>query len=268
MNPIQKALDLIKFEIPPQILRAFLVNKTLINRHQNVNIDENIMSRVIRPRCLVDCSLVGGAEINIELHGLQAIIVDPVTTVYHIPKERTQGRSITRPMSISYVPANTLATMGNQIPTCGVTAIGTAASALLDSQKPPPLSGTARVRLVGENVIEVIDTMRLASYGSLRAIIANDDNMSHLQPASYYDFALLCLHAVKAYIYNENTIEIDIGQIHSGAALGKIRDIVDSYADAGENYQTFLETRFTKVQVLNDATSTYRIIKGLVGGYR
>lgn len=268
MNPIQKALDLIKFEIPPQILRTFFVSSNLINRHQNVNIDENILAQVIRPRVLVDCSLVGGAEININMNGLASDIVDPLTTVYRIPKERTQGRSIMSVLSIAYVDANSLVNWGNTIPTCDVSALGTAAGALLSSQTPPAVAGTARVRIIGDNVIEVRDAQRMATYGSCRAIVANDENMSHLQPRSYYDFAELCLHAVKGYIYNEYIVDIDMGQLHAGQNIGRFKDEIEKYADSNENYRVFLHERFTKVQVLNDTETTNRFIKALVGGYR
>jgi len=72
MGPINKALDEIKFRIPKQILDLIFVQRTNVWGNTNwknnvISIDECIMSTVIRPRVLVDCNLVGGAEVFIPL---------------------------------------------------------------------------------------------------------------------------------------------------------------------------------------------------------
>lgn len=268
MNPIQKAIDNVKFKIPPQIMRTFFVSSNLVNRAQNINIDDNILSLVIRPRVLVDCNIVGGVEVNVDMRGIQGEIIDQLTTVYRIPKDRTQGRSIMSTLSLSYVDANSTVNWGGNLPVCGVSVVGTAHQALLNSVSPPPVTATASVRLLGDNVVEVRDATRLMGYGSLRCVIANDENMSHLQPRSYHDFAKLVEYAVKAYIYNNYVVEMDMGQLHGGQNLGTFKEVVDSFADANELYDTFLKEKFTKIQMMNDREAMVRHTKSLIGGYR
>ena len=223
MNPIQKAIDNVKFKIPPQIMNTFFIRNNLIDRGQSINIDENILALVIRPRVLVDCNIVGGAEVNVDLKGIEQVVVDQVTTVFRIPKEKTQGRSIMSVMSISYIDANSAVNWGTGTPTCSVSAVGTAHQALLSSVTPPPMTATATCRLIGDNVVEVRDITRLMGYGSMRCVIANDENMSHLQPRSYFDFAKLVEYAVKAYIYNNYIIEMDVGELHGGQNIGTFK---------------------------------------------
>lgn len=268
MNPIQKAIDTIKFHIPPQILQTFFVRRNIFDRHQNVNIDEHIISLVLRPRVLMDCSLVGGAEINVDMKGIVGDMVDNITVVFRIPKERTQGRSIMSVLSLSYIDANSLMNWGPIAPGCGVTLPGTAHQALLNSVTPPPITATAETRLIGDNVIEVRDGLRHTSYGTMRCVIANDENMSHLQPRSYLDFAKLCLLAVKAYIYNQYIIELDMGELHGGANIGVFKNVIEGYADANELYEEFLKTKFTKIQKMNDREAISRHVRSMIGGYR
>lgn len=268
MNPIQKAIDNVKFKIPPQIMRTFFVSSNLVNRAQNINIDDNILSLVIRPRVLVDCNIVGGAEVNVDMNGLAGEIVDQITTVIRVPKDRTQGRSIMSVMSLSYVNANSGINWGTNLPLCGVSAVGTAHQALLGSVTPPPITATTNVRIIGDNVVEIKDAMRFTGSGSLRCVVANDENMSHLQPRSYHDFAKLVEYAVKAYIYNNYVVEMDMGQLHGGQNLGTFKEIVDSYSDANELYDTFLKEKFTKIQMMNDKEAMSRHTKSLIGGYR
>lgn len=265
MNPIQKAIDNIKFKIPPQILQTVFINRFYHDRLQSVNIDENILTRVIRPRVLVDCNIVGGTQMLIDLAGLELITVDRFTQVVRIPKDRTQGRSIMSVLAVNYNHANASMLSGNS-PSCGVNIITQQATALLNSVVPPKVVGTANCRLIGENVIEIRDTNRIAGYGSVRCVIANDENMSHLQPRSYFDFARLVEYAVKAYIYNEYTIEMDMGELSGGQQLGKFKDIIEGYSDANELYDTFLKEKFAKIQMMNDRESITRHIRSLVGG--
>lgn len=268
MNPIQKAIDNVKFKIPPQIMRTFFVSSNLVNRAQNINIDDNILSLVIRPRVLVDCNIVGGVEINVDMIGIQSDIIDQLTTVYRIPKERTQGRSIMSVLSLSYVNANATINWGSSSPMSNVSAVGSVHQALLSSVTPAPVTATTAVRLIGDNVVEVRDSLRYTGTGSLRCVIANDENMSHLQPRSYHDFAKLAEYAVKAYIYNNYVVEMDMGQLHGGQNLGTFKEIVDSYSDANELYDTFLKEKFTKIQMMNDREAMTRHTKSLISGYR
>ena len=103
MNPISKAVSEIKFRIPREILNEIFTERQYTMRFKPVTVDEQIISKVLRARVLVDCDLVGGTEAMISLDGLQYDMTDRYMAVYRIPKDRTQGRTITSVQSLSYL---------------------------------------------------------------------------------------------------------------------------------------------------------------------
>lgn len=265
MNAIQKAIDDIKFIIPRTILETVFIKKELAWRNTPVNIDAQILIEVIRPRVLVDCNLVGGSEVLISLQGLSAERTNQYTSVYRIPKERSQGRSIISVLNITYADPYAADNVG-MATGCGVSSMMTAAQGMLDSQGAIPLVSSASVQLIGENVVMVRDTSMLPANVYLRCVIAHDDNMNHLQLRSYKPFSKLCEFAVKAFIYNEYVIKMDQGELYGGQQLGRFKEIVDSYSDAEELYQEHLRDKMQKVLFMNDRETYHRYMKGFIGG--
>ena len=54
---------------------------------------------------------------------------------------------------------------------------------------------------------------------------------------------------------------MDKAQLYGGQELGAIKDVVDGYSDAEEQYQEFLETTWKKVSFMNDTNSAIRLIR-------
>lgn len=267
MMAVSKAVDEVKFRIPRQILETVFTKRSASWKQPVASIDEQILSCVVRPRVLVDCNLVGGTEMFIDLQGLAPNRPNDYTSVYRIPKDRTQGRSIISVLNISFTDptrvAGHLVIAGQQ-----QTAMLQAGAAMADAHAPIPVTSTAQVQLIGENVVMVRDTVILPANIMLRAVVANDDNMSHLQLKSYRDFARLVELAVKAYIYNEYAIQMDMGELHGGQNLGKFKEIVDGYSDAEELYQTFLTEKWQKISFMNDSETFTRHLRTMIGSMR
>lgn len=267
MMAISKSLDEIKFRIPKPILEAVFLKRGGGWKEVPISLDEYILNAVIRPRVLIDCNLVGGTEALISLQGIQANRTNDYTFVYRIPKDRTQGRSIQSVLNITYSDPTRSSSYG-------ITAAAQsspmmqAGSSVMDAMGSIPVTSTARVRLIGENVISVQDSVILPSNVFLRCMLENDSQLSHLQLASYGHFSNLVTHAVKAYIYNEYIIEMDLNQLHGGQALGRFREVIDGYADQEELYQTYLTEKWQKVAMMNDAESYTRYLRLLIGGNR
>ena len=272
MGPINKALDEIKFRIPKQILDLVFVQRTNVWGNTNwknnvISIDECIMSTVIRPRVLVDCNLVGGAEVFIPLASVPAERTNDYTTVYRIPKNLTQGRSIISALSVSYSDPNRMANYGTAAyqNNSSMMHLG---SAVMNAQGQIPYSTTAQVQHIGENVVMVRDSTIMPANIYLRAIIENDKEMNHIQLKSYRHFSELAVRAVKAYIYNEYRIRLDMGELIAGQNLGAIKEVIESYADAEELYQTYIRETWAKVALMNDRESWTRMYRQLIGGFR
>lgn len=272
MNPITKALADVSFKIPREILIEVFAPKTYIWRNQPINYEEQIRNLVIRSRVMVDCDMVGGTEVFIPLWDVpsQVLATDRLVTVYNIPKSKTQGRTITSVLSLSYVNGPSAAYMNtsNAFDPCTVTDVNIAGKAMVDALSSLPIPSSAKVQLIGENTVMVKDTVVASGVGLLRCILANDENFSHLQIRSIPYFSRLCELAVKSYIYNNYAITLDRGRVEGGFEIGKFKEIVDTYSDAEEMYQEYLLNTWQKVAFMNDRESFERFTKTMIGAYR
>jgi hypothetical protein len=270
MNPIKKALDEIRFSIPREILNLVFSDKSYSWRQAPISIDEQITNSVIKNRVLVDCDLVGGAEVFVPLEGVPSELVNSYTTVYYIPKDRTQNRTINSVLSVTYVTSAAASMMGGHsgFNNCSVTPTLQTGQAMMNSFSPIPPVSTAKVQLIGENTIMIRDVAPPVGYGWVRCILSNDENMSHLQLRSIPDFCTMCLLACKAFIYNEYIVTLDRGQLYGGQDIGVVKQIIESYADANELYVAFRKEKWGKISFMNDMQSMERFIKLGIGGMR
>jgi hypothetical protein len=267
VNPVQKSLAEIKYRIPPEVLHTVFVQRVERWRDAPKSIDEQIMALLLRPRVLVDCNLVGGREIWILLDGCRIGGDDVYESVFRVPKSRTNGASIMSVLNVSFADPS-------RISAAGIAANGQnnmmlqGGQAVMDALGMIPQTSTARIELIGENVILVRDVMTMPANAYLRCLVSNDENMNNIQLRSYHHFAKLVEYAVKSYIYNFYIVQLDIGELRGGQQLGVIKTIIDSYADAEQNYQDYLTTRWTKVAYMNDNERWNRTTRSMIGGNR
>ncbi len=270
MNAIKKALDELKFRVPKEILDQVFRDKSYSVRTAPVSIDEQILSLVIRPRVLVDCNLVGGTEAFISLEGVPGDRIESFVTVYHIPKDRTQGRSIMSVLSVNYMSPSMLsmapAMQGYQ--QCSVGPVMLAGQAMMEAMSAMPNTSSAKVQLISENTIMIRDTAPPVGYAYIRCVLANDENLSHIQMRSIPSFCKLVELACKSYVYNTYIITLDRGQLYGGHDIGKFKEIIEGYADSEEMYQEYLRTKWQKVAFMNDRESFERFTKLMIGSFR
>lgn len=277
MNPIQKAVDDLKFRIPRQILEKAFVDRLGSWRSiQRASLDELIILNVIRARVLVDCQLYGGSQVLISLNGLPQDKPTEYMTVIHIPKTRTEGKSINSVLNVGFIGLAYLAswagtTSAGSLATYGSyenSALMTAAAGMVTAFDKIPMVSTSRVELIAENTICIRDSMNLAPDLTLRCVLADDINMNSLQLRAYRPFCNLVEYAVKSYIYNQLIIHMDQGELQGGAQLGAFKTIIDSYADAEQNYQDYLREVWEQVAFMQDETTYMRFMKMIIGGNR
>ena len=284
MNPVKKALTDIRYRIPREILeRVFIDGSRLGRQNWRADIEEQILSLVVRPRVLVDCNMIGGTQHLISLEGLPVVVPTEYqwATVVHIPKERTFGKSINSVLNVTFFNSNAVAGSLGSAAYGGIMAGSTfnptssdnsammsAATSVLAAQDKIPMTGTSRVQLIAENTVLIRDGMIINNQGYLRCILADDEDLSSLQLRSYRYFVNLVEYAVKSFIYNELKIQIDVGELRYGQNVGAFKEVVDSYADAEANYQTYLRDVWEKVAFMNDEVSMSRFISMLVGAQR
>ncbi len=272
MNVIQKAVDEIKYRIPKAILeKAFLPYNAYGRVYNSTNIDEQIKNNVIRARVLIDCNLIGGTQAVIPLEGLAFEKPTDVTTVIHIPKDRTQGKSINSVLNVAFISPQSVAALSGSLPSIrsyNSNATMQAVQGMMQAFDTIPVVSTARVQLIGENTILIKDNIILSPTSFLRCVLANDDELTNIQLRSYRYFANLVEYAVKSYIYNELIINMDQGQLQGGATLGIFKEVISGYSDAEQNYRDYLKDVWEVVAFQNDFESYERYIKLITGGNR
>lgn len=277
MDAIRKAISEVKFRIPKAILeKAFITRITNWRQPSEYNLDDQILNLVLRPRVLVDCNIVGGQQALIPLEGLAIERPDARTQVIHIPKARTQGRSIVSVLHVaflsqaqlaSYAGTLTMGSSGAYDPSENSAAMGAAVGMLAALDK-IPITTSANVHLVAENTILIRDVFSTPQNAYLRCMLANDENLNNLQIRSYLAFSKLVEYAVKSYIYNTLVIEVDTAELQGGQALGIFKTVMESYQDAEQNYQDYLKEHWTQIAVMNDPMAYARILKLTIGGHR
>lgn len=265
MNLIQKSLDECRFNIPPEILELAFLRTGNTDRRLPLSLDTRIREKVIDARVIPDCDLVGGSQVLIPLQGLLPDFLDPpFSAVYRIPKDLTQGRTITSVLSVSY--GDSVAVGGYYVGPEQWNPMLDAMGQVMKSNSPIPQVSSAFVEMIGENTVFVRDAVALPTVMYLRCIVENASEMNNIKPASYHAFCKLVEYAVKAHIYVNTNIPIDQGQLQGGVTVGRIREVIDSYSDANELYSTHLQEVWRKTAFLNDPETHRRHIKMLVGG--
>lgn len=269
MNPVSAALDKIIRRNSREILERVFIRRKENWRQIPYDLKEMINQEVLRPIVLPDCDIVGGTEITIPLDDLRAEETDNgYTKVFRIPKNRTNNRTITSVLDVTY------ASLYQNLGGYGSNAISRASpamqlgAAVMEAQLRVPYTSTAKVQLIGENVVMVKDSILLPVNLYLRCVLGNEENLSNIQTRSYLTFQRLVEYAVHAYIYSQYRIEMDHGELAAGITLNSFKETIMEWSDAQKNYDDWLEGEWRRTAFMNDTESFGRFIGLLVGGTR
>lgn len=267
MSMVALAVEKIRLSIPRQVLEATFNDSRLRRANYAVNIDTCIREEIINRKVRVDTNLVGGMEILINLSGCPMQIVTPYETVITIPKSKTNGRTITVPLSISLFNGFTTGNPnGFYYGSSSQSVPLDAARGVMNSYAPTPIVSLADVSMVGENTIMIRGMGPQVSNCGLRCIVEMDSEMNSIQPTTGVRFFELCVLAAKSYIYNRMIVTLDEGHLKGGFEIGAIRNVIESYADAESMYVDYLKDKWTKILMMNDRTQHRRALRKLVGG--
>lgn len=265
MNAISYALTVIKRKIPKEILeQTFLTNQNYVTTIP-VSVDSRIKELVIRDIVLKDVNIIGGTHITVPLQGLPMEPFEGDAVVVRIPKDRTQGRSIITVHSVALGVASNM-TAFNQANVGQGGELASATQQMIAAISSIPYMSEAQCMLLSDNVVMIQGGAYLSGNTFLRCEVENDANLNNIKRRSYLTFGELCTLACKSYIYNNNAIPMDIGYIKGGANMGRMKDIIDSYDNAEEEYIEMLRTKWAKVNKLNDAETVEQLVRITAGG--
>lgn len=267
MNPIVKAISDATRKIPRPILNAVFLKRAERWRAAPASLEAEIRRQVVDARVMIDCDLVGGTDTYIPLANVPMERIDNFESVYVIPKELTQDRSILSVLSICFTDPQLVTSYGTATNWTNSTTLQ-AGQAMMDAHAMIPINSSHRVQLIGENVVSLRDNVILPNNVYLRCILQNSSEMHHIQRRSYPAFTKLVVLAIKSHIYNEYIVEMDVGELRGGQTLGTFKRIIDEYADSEEEYTEYLTKVWAKIEFMNDKESFGRYIRLSMGGYR
>jgi len=258
MNAISKALSEVYYNIPMEIINLGFNDNPI---YATQSIDETIIARVIRPRVLMDCNIVGGVEVYINL--LYCNILDYSTNygneyLIEVPKNVTNNRSLVSVLSLFYNNSKFGIEDGSS---------GELAPILMKQMRtasPPTLISTTRLELIAENKVLVSDPSTIIVGGIMKCVLENEDNLSNLSPRSYLSFGKLVTLAVKAHIYNYLRVKLGSGYIQSGHEIGVVNDVIADYSSANEDYYQYINEVWAKVMFHNDSERLSNHINGML----
>lgn len=276
MNALDYAVNEVKNKIPYELLYAGV---TYGEDPQIVNlssIEDKLVQKVIKRRVLLMCNVIGGIEMMVPINQLYPTFHESMYTVYQIPPELIMNKEIISALHLTYVPGSGF--MGSQGGYSGVGSIYSPGGADMFSNNPvvnvagrigasASMSGVltnAHLEIVARNTIAVYANYRSLTNFGIMVTLENDSKLSNLQPRSYNALGRLCELATKAYIYNKLIIPVNSGYLSGGQDLGVFKSLLESYADAEENYQTYIQEVWGKTMFLNDTTRTNRFLSSMI----
>lgn len=264
MNAITYALQQLSFEISPEMLELGFIRDEDRRSFVPVSVESKIRSIILDGKVLPDCNMFHGTTMKIPLRGLIASKLNDFSVIYQVPKSLTGGRRIMSTFAVSYGGSYPVSAAYYNYPASSQ--LMQAAGQLANSHSPIPLVSSASVNLVGENTVQVTDSIIIPHEIWLDCRVENDSQMNHLQPANYESFARLVILATKAWLYTNVRIKLDVGRIHGGQDLGRLREELDTFSEAMREYREHMEEEFSQVSVMNDSIEHERYLRLIVGG--
>lgn len=270
LNPVDKAIADIKFALPKQILRKVFLNQHSFWSPQNTSVEDQLRNLIINAKVIPDCDIISGVKMYLPTSDIPREYTDQFTVIFRVPKEKTQGRTITNVLGIGYLETNSYSqySITNQMSECSINTLTENTLALMSANESIPVSSTAECTLIAENTVMVKDTMYIKPNGYLWCELANADDMANIQIRSLFHFSKLCILATKAYIYTQYLIEMDEGENSAGHALGAFRNVVEGWSSAQDDYDEYLTKTWSVVAYCNDARQYTDLIRMQFGGRR
>lgn len=272
MNAIEHALTTIKIHIPDLILKLTFNNNGFNNTFGSmVSIDEMIREKVIRDRVMPMISNVNGESKDVPLHKCEFVSGDVIKGyIYHIPKSETEGRNVVSIVNVTMIGyghrARSMFDQGGMYSNRG-SEYTTLSAASIRSASAPNITSYSNFKYNGNNNVYLpFPIGEYSASAHFRCIIENDANMANISRETYNSFGKLCVLAAKTYIYNEMSIKLDQGYIEGGAEIGVVKDIIDDYSDAAEEFMDYIENTWELHSVFGDQTQRKRITALLTPG--
>ena len=264
MSIIDYAINKIKtIGIPKDVLElAFLKKPNELGL--NVSIDSQIEDLVIKPIVLRDLNVLGGLKVTIPLNDCEIRTYNntlyETNAIINVPYKVTNGRKILEALEILIIYNQEFTYGGDNRLLQVIDQLNRSKLSMENN-----LRVITDLRLIGPNTILVYDNVVNLSSGVLVAMVEHNSDLSNISMRYADDFYKLVKKACEAYIYNSVVVELNRGAIYNGHELGKVNEIIESYASAEEEYEQMLEEKWGKIMFMADRESMDDYVKSMIG---
>lgn len=262
VNVKEFLLRYIKENIPRDIL-DFGIREEDDNKEDSL--DSLITDRIIEPILLRDLNLNGGVQQTIDLRKCSIEILNENEARIFIPKVLTNNRSIISPLHITL--DNFLGISSGRLLTKSYNQFSYFSKKVQRSVSANPFISISDLTLVGENTILVRFPTNVSNIQNGKIVVevehaANFESIHSQYSRMVGDLAVL---AAKFFIYNNRVIDLNKGEIYAGHELGVIKEIIDDYRGAKEEYDEKLK-KWRKYNILNNPEFRKMALRLAVGG--
>lgn len=260
LSALQYLLNEIKQQIPYEILYAGFTIDEPQETINLTNLEDKIVTKLIKPRVLVDANVIAGIEMIIPVQSMEPRFYEYGYTIYYVPPQLVMNKEVISCLGIIYLPPVAYPSYLNY----SDNPVVNSTARVFDSYGSRGVITNAHTELVARNTVLIYANYRALVNYAMRVVVENDENFSNIQPRSYKALGLLSVLAAKAYLYNKLIIPINSGYLASGQELGRFLDIIESYSEAQEQYHTYLQEVWSKVAFMNDTTRYNRYLKSMI----
>ena len=236
------AINQVRFNIPPPILVTAFANTS---GYGDEDLTFSILSEVIYDRVVPDTEILGGVLKDINLHSewyepMTSDIDNVPSGIYRVPPQARDNADIVGVVNatISNIRSANPGALYNQ----GGTTIPIMENKVLQSHTYSNIPNMPIPKARFGNLIQLIPDLPYSSNMVVTCRLSYDRNLLNLPQSAIMPFAALVVLATKAHIYNTLILRIDELAISRGREVGAIKDIVDRYEDANEQYLEKIQT--------------------------
>lgn len=243
MSAIDAALRKIRRDIPLPILNAAFIDDKQRLFGSPSSVDNEIVQKVLRAIVIPDISQFGQyIEVDMTTCRYEQDPLDQFKRIYYLDERATGGRRVIA----AHLAVTPISASSYQLPPPGTYMSGATSGVISSTQKVvdsnsalPRLSSSECVP-VGPNAIEIRDPGMYSYLTKLMAKMEFSEDLNEIKPAFYPLISTLAVWAVKQYVYNQLSLDLDVARLENGVSFDRFKDIVDEFRDAGQTYDDYL----------------------------
>ena len=240
-------LSHIRQEIPKEILEL-----AFEPRRYNTSIEQRIVAEVIEGPILLEANLLGGKrreifmqqswEMPLDYDRIEDLLGDGIQgSFYEIPPEARENRNIASVIGPATYINSSLP--GASVNYNGQGGFGNTASAMMSTMLNTRTFGQypimPQVTLEGSNIVRFYPR-QVVDGTAISVLLEYDAEFLNVERSAIWAIRNVVLAATKRYIATKLLVKIDETEVVAGMEIGIIKELVNKYAEEGQQYDSLL----------------------------